>query len=104
MEIVHDDRSGCRGRCWFTFEVKYPSDVKSCSAIIVKFSACAESEMKEIPHDKQAFHMAKPYFTREAYFTNPATLLYLIIFPSGEMVTMCSGMSLPLFSMAVLTA
>ena len=44
--------------------------------IIVKFSAYAKGERKEIHPRPQAFHMAKPYFTCEANFTNPERDLF----------------------------
>ena len=82
-KTAHDNRSGRRGRCWFIFEVKYPSDVKSCSASIVKFAAVrqvkqrrcrcevlclAQCEVKCAAHFRryftaQQFHDAKHHFT-----------------------------------------
>ena len=38
---------------------------------IVKLDAGTSSEMKLIHSPPKAFHMAKPYFTREVHFTNP---------------------------------
>ena len=75
-EVVDAIRDSADSNLYF-FGDKVPLSAMYCVPVAsIRIPVGASSEMKEIHSRPQAFHMAKPYFTREAHFTNPARDLF----------------------------